>query len=673
MKHASFSGRGVRLQRMLRPLTACLFYLLFAAPAWAQPEVDALRVYLGTSGSTCTLHSGSGAPSGSLGSVCDVYVRADSPYTVYAKTGASAWSVVQAQEGVAAGQVLVSAGTGTAAAYSATPSVTSVTATDTATAVLAQSTFPALHLWDTNSSADEKRWALIANGDSFWLRALDDAWTASVSNPLEIQRTGITIDRINLSATVTGSSDYVSQTTGWGITDAGGGDFRFLFADEMHVRTFITDLEQALAGLQIITKSVAVLSDDFTCPAASGTATLSVEDLPGAADMQVFDASDWVSVRSFARASQTLTIGDCVGQVSAPNTTPSGYQEWTFTRGAGGSAGSMTASTVVARGTVVLDYGVSGAGYYEVNAVDGIDAVNSPYAQVVTWATAPVAANRTVRSRFGNLLGITGVSGEYGMLAGTYDTDSDAQYFRASNQAVQLVGVDLLMYDGATNVFRIDRGGGTAPYLSLGSPAPTTYGSGTGIWMGDDSGTYKFRVGNPSANQIRWDGTNLTIGQGTVTVDSTGIVVTPHSAATFNGPNAYRWSVASGTLGATGYDFDSAGTRNMGVILAAEYGLNANNSIQAQLSARSGYNANTAQVSAVATQNSAKLILTTTQNATVNGGTIEIGGYQDFKPDGTTAAGTLCGYLIAAYQGDTTNTIRIPFYAASGGSCPTVP
>lgn len=120
---------------------------LLAGPAWAQPEVDALRVYLGTSGSTCTLHSGSGAPATSLGAVCDVYVRTDSPYTVYSKTGASTWTPLPTMPSgatagdlitaasatatgrvaaVAAGQVLASAGTSTPPSYTASPSLTSI-------------------------------------------------------------------------------------------------------------------------------------------------------------------------------------------------------------------------------------------------------------------------------------------------------------------------------------------------------------------------------------------------------------------------------------------------------------------------------------------------------------------------------------------------------------------
>lgn len=121
--------------------------VLVAGPAWAQPEVDATRLYLGAAGATCALHAAAGTPSTSLGTVCDVYKQQDSPYTIYVKTGASTWTAVlnmpsSASAGdlitaasatvlgriaaVAAGQVLASNGTGTPPAYTASPSLTAI-------------------------------------------------------------------------------------------------------------------------------------------------------------------------------------------------------------------------------------------------------------------------------------------------------------------------------------------------------------------------------------------------------------------------------------------------------------------------------------------------------------------------------------------------------------------
>jgi hypothetical protein len=66
------------------------------------------------------------------------------------------------------------------------------------------------------------------------------------------------------------SDNWLSQTTGWGITYAGHGDFRSLYADELHVQAFIADIYQAVVGGLIITKSRARLSRDFTVPVYPG-------------------------------------------------------------------------------------------------------------------------------------------------------------------------------------------------------------------------------------------------------------------------------------------------------------------------------------------------------------------------------------------------------------------
>lgn len=304
-----------------------------------------------------------------------------------------------------------------------------------------------------------------------------------------------------------GHPDYLSQLARWNITPEGGADFRYLFSDELHVRSFVADLEQALAGGQIISKSVAVLAANFTVPAGGAANTITVRDLPSAENMAVFETGDTIRLRSFSRAAGSLTVADAYGVVTGYSDQPAGVQTWTFTRNTGADGGSMSDSTVIQADAIVLDYGTSGNGFHEVNAIDGLYGLNSPYSQVVTWNTSPIAANLTVRSRIGNLRGVTGVAGEYGAILGTYAA-TDGQYVRVSNQAVELHGVNMQLWDGPTNVIRLDR---TAPSFAIGSPVPSSYGSGTGIWMGNDGGIYRFRVGNPAGNRMTWDGSTLQI------------------------------------------------------------------------------------------------------------------------------------------------------------------
>lgn len=243
-------------------------------------------------------------------------------------------------------------------------------------------------------------------------------------------------DFIFNSAVALKTSNYASQTTGWALTYAGAADFRYVYADELHAKAFIADLEQALAGGQIISKSVAILSRDFTAPAAGGTATLYVKDLPSASNMAVFVSGDYVRLRQFSRASGSLAITNCWGVVTSYSDLSGGEQSWTFTRSSGADAGAMSAGYVVKADSIVLDYGTTGNGFYEVNAIDGAYAVNSPYMQIVTWDTHP-RSGQTVRVRVGNLTGV-GFTGEYGLYAA--GGASSEQYIKTSDDSFILAG-----------------------------------------------------------------------------------------------------------------------------------------------------------------------------------------------------------------------------------------
>ncbi len=348
-----------------------------------------------------------------------------------------------------------------------------------------------------------------------------------------------------------GQPGFVSQTTGWRIDDQGAADLRYLYTDQLHAKAFIADLEQALAGSQIIAKSVTILSTAFTNPATGGTATLHVKDLPSAPGMAVFESGDTIRLRSFSRASGSLTIADSYGVVTSHVDVGDGTQTWTYTRNSSTNGGTLSTSAVIAVDAIVVDYGTTGNGFIEANAIDGLYGVNSPYTQVVTWATSPISANLTVRVRSGNLKGITG-STEFGILAGTYAA-TGGQYFKASNLGFELQGIDLSLWDGSTKTFFINH---STPSLALGSAVPSSYSSGTGIWMGKDSGAYKLRVGNPSGNRLTWDGSTLTVvgdGGGVTNIAGSNIqtgtiTATQIAASTITGTQIAANTIAAGNI-----------------------------------------------------------------------------------------------------------------------------
>lgn len=528
---------------MKRAIWTLLLVLVSGAGVQAQqlPDLDANSLYLGSA--LCRFTSGTGTPEGAVtGKVCDVFVRTDTGeiYRKLSGTGNTGWVGPSALTKSDDTNVTLTLG-GSASTSLVNPA--SLTLGWTGTLAVARGGLGVGTLTSNGVlyGAGTGAVQVTAQGGTNTVLAANGSAPSFSTNPTV---TSITTTGDATLGGNTGTSTYVSQTTGWRATAAGAGDFRYLFADELHAKSFIADLEQALAGGQIITKSVAIVAIDFGCPNAAGTQTLTVEDLPNAADMQVFESGDTVALRTFSRASGALTVADCVGVVTLPNTSAVGTQAWVFTRNSGGNAGTMTGGTTVPIGTLALDFGTTGNGYYEVNAVDGAYGANSPYAQIVTWATSPVAANRTVRARFGKLTGITGAANEFGLIAGTYAA-SNGTYFRASNSAFELHGIDLKLWDGATNTVFINH---ATPSIALGNPVPTAYGTGTGIWMGKDT-AYKFRVGNPSGDRLAWDGSVLTLVSSNLSIDSTGVAMT-YSPSGNLAANSYRFSIPSNVAGA---------------------------------------------------------------------------------------------------------------------------
>lgn len=246
------------------------------------------------------------------------------------------------------------------------------------------------------------------------------------------------------------SDGYASQAIGMRISYAGEGDFRYLFTDELHAKSFIADLEQALAGGQIISKSVSVLAVDFVLPAAGGAGTLTVRDLPSAPNMAVFQSGDYVGMRQFSRSAGSLSIEWAWGTVTGYADQSDGTQTWTFTRH---SSTPGAASGTIAADSLALDFGVTGNGFYEVNAIDGVYAQNSPYWRIATWDTHP--ATQTVRVQGGNLRGLFGAANEYGFYAGDGTGTSNA-YLRLSNQIGLLQNIPIEMYVSGTRHLSIN-------------------------------------------------------------------------------------------------------------------------------------------------------------------------------------------------------------------------
>jgi hypothetical protein len=225
--------------------------------------------------------------------------------------------------------------------------------------------------------------------------------------------------------------------TGWGVTYDGNGDFRTLYADELHVAAFIADTARVAVGAEYITPSMALIARPFTIPAVNGNGTLYVEDAPGMDDTAVFAENDWVLLRIISRAGGGLLVANVWGQVTGYQDRADGQQSWVFT-----TKSTTAAGQVAQTGAIALDFGKSGDGWWWVTT---LDEVGSPYAGITTWSGANPydSGNRTHRLRMGQLKGVSGAY-EWGLQAGT----GTGPYVRFSDLRSEIHGTRLSLYAG---------------------------------------------------------------------------------------------------------------------------------------------------------------------------------------------------------------------------------
>ena len=225
--------------------------------------------------------------------------------------------------------------------------------------------------------------------------------------------------------------------TGWGVTYDGAADFREIYADELHVAAFIADTARVAVGAEYITRSMALVSRTFAIPAVSATGTLYVEDAPGLAGLPVFEDGDWLLLRLVDRSGGGLVVANTWGQVSGYVDRTDGEQSWTFTCRSTSAAGEN-----VQTGTVALDFGKSGDGWWWVTT---LDSAGAPYAGISTWSGSDpyTEGNRTHWLRLGQLRGVSGVT-EWGLHAGA----ATSRKIRFSDVAAEIHGTRLSLYAG---------------------------------------------------------------------------------------------------------------------------------------------------------------------------------------------------------------------------------
>lgn len=506
--------------------------LLLTASTAAAQTVAGDRLTLNTG--PCTVHSESGAPASGFGAVCDVYVRTDSPYTVYVKTGASTWTAVvqmpsSAAAGdllaassatvsdriaaVAAGQVLASNGTGALPAYTANPSVTSVTTTG-AVGVLSQGTTPRVAWYETDGTADARRFQARVNADTWSLQQTNDS-TSVVTSLLTLAHGG--------NMTVQPVGDVIFDPTGNDLLPTTGYDLNLgslakkyltLHAAELWVETLVAQNTIATIGGRVLvgptTTLTADLSDVATSIQVKHNQIANGDRLYLEADGKV----EFLAVTSGASGS-------------------AGAYTYTVTRNLDGSG----ANTWYA-GDAVLNTGTTGDGYIDLYSVSGVNAGSTVGPTIVgNVRTGTTYSNLEPRWAIGNLNGV------YGYSADTYG----AAFGDNSNAWVKIDPTNgVRIGENTTTYFQVDPSG-TATFAGAITAASGTIGGWTIganlLSAGSGSTTVGISSASTGGDDIRFYAGNGTASSAPFRVTEAGALTA--SNATITG----TVTAASGAIG----------------------------------------------------------------------------------------------------------------------------
>lgn len=456
----------------------------------------------------CTIRSGSGAPASGLGVVCDVYLRTDSPYSTYRKTGVSTWTLIVPEPGTTGITTVGALGTG---------SITSG--------------FGAIDVGSDGITGGTLTGTAFSGGT---FSGTTGTFSTSVTTPT-LTASG------NLTLSPTG--DVVFNPTGNDLLPTTGYDlnigaltnkFLTLHVAELWAETLVAQNTIATIGGRILVGPTTTLTSDL----ASGATSMSVKhNQISSGDrvvLQVNNQVEWIAVTSGASGAGPYTYS------IARNQDGSGANDWTA-------------------GDAVFNTGTTGNGYIDLYSVAGLLPGSTAGPTIVgNVRLSGTYSDVAPRWAIGNLNGL------YGYGATTYGTAFGDP--SATNITIDATN-GFRIRSSTTDKFKADTSGnlsitgdlsvGTSGLIRSGA---TSYASGTGYIFEYNGGTPRARIGTTSGNRVDWDGTNITIESANLVIDSTGVSIAPNTIdEPFAASRAYGFSV-SGTaaeMGMSGTQFSS--------------------------------------------------------------------------------------------------------------------
>jgi len=237
------------------------------------------------------------------------------------------------------------------------------------------------------------------------------------------------------------SDQFVSgfMGAGWGISYGGHMDMRSAYFEELVVTTFTMEQARVKTGQDFITPSGSFLTKDFTITAVGVGSNIFVEDANGLEGVPIFGQYDYCLLLPLDRSGGGLVKAKVWGQVTNYLDQGDGSQRWTFTAR---DIGAAPVGLVVREGNVVVDFGQSGDGWINLNA---IDQMGSPYIGLGRWSSNPYTPTNIKNPiRLGDLGGITGDRGIMGLFVG----NPAGMHFVSSEFKLESHGMSFSLYNG---------------------------------------------------------------------------------------------------------------------------------------------------------------------------------------------------------------------------------
>lgn len=178
--------------------------------------------------------------------------------------------------------------------------------TGSTTAFVARSGYPALELRESDAAANNVRWRLGASGEQFFIDALADNG-ASGGTVLTVERTGTTIDSINLQGTAVQVNGVAIPKMARGVVGGSGS----CAINTSWSNAGITGCTSSGTGVYAIDVTAAGFTDEPACTASSRTSALQINEVRSEATTTINVALQTFNASGVATDGQVSLI--CVG------------------------------------------------------------------------------------------------------------------------------------------------------------------------------------------------------------------------------------------------------------------------------------------------------------------------------------------------------------------------